>query len=45
MIFHPDLNTANGLSIDENDNIWIVDTSSSFFFKFDPNSQKNLQNL
>tara|TARA_B100001540_G_scaffold310529_1_gene328449 strand:- start:655 stop:2265 length:1611 start_codon:yes stop_codon:yes gene_type:complete len=34
--FHPDLNAANGLSIDENDNIWIVDTTSSFFFKFDP---------
>ena len=34
--FPTDLNTANGLSIDENDNIWIVDTSSSFFFKFDP---------
>ena len=35
-----DLNTANGLSIDENDNIWIADTSSSFFFKFNPNTQK-----
>jgi len=34
--FPTDLNTANGLSIDDNDNIWIVDTSSSFFFKFDP---------
>jgi len=38
--FHPELNTANGLSIDENDNVWIVDTSSSFFFKFDPNTEK-----
>ena len=37
--FPPDLKTANGLSIDENDNVWIVDTSSSFFFKFDPNDQ------
>ena len=37
--FPKDLNTANGLSIDENDNVWIVDTSSSFFFKFDPNDQ------
>ena len=37
--FPQDLNTANGLSIDENDNVWIVDTSSSFFFKFDPNDQ------
>ena len=35
-----DLNTANGLSIDENDNVWIADTSSSFFFKFNPNNQK-----
>jgi virginiamycin B lyase len=35
--FPQDLNTPNGLSIDENDNVWIVDTSSSFFFKFDPN--------
>ena len=35
-----DLNTANGLSIDENDNVWILDTSSSFFFKFDPTDQE-----
>ena len=34
--FPPGLNAANGLSIDENDNVWIVDTTSSFFFKFDP---------
>ena len=34
--FPNDLNTANGLSIDSNDNVWILDTSSSFFFKFDP---------
>ena len=34
------LNTANGLSIDENDNVWILDTSSSFFFKFDPNTNE-----
>ena len=27
------------MSIDENDNVWIVDTSSSFFFKFNPNDQ------
>jgi len=38
--FHQDLNGANGLSIDENDNIWIVDTTSSFFFKFDPNNEQ-----
>ena len=38
--FPPDLKTANGLSIDENDNVWIVDTSSSFFFKFNPNLEE-----
>ena len=38
--FPQDLNTANGLSIDENDNVWILDTSSSFFFKFDPTDQE-----
>jgi len=38
--FPKDLETANGLSIDENDNVWIVDTSSSFFFKFDPNEEQ-----
>ena len=38
--FPKDLNTANGLSIDENDNVWIVDTSSSFFFKFDPKTKQ-----
>jgi len=38
--FHPDLNAANGLSIDENDDVWILDTTSSFFFKFDPKIEK-----
>ena len=38
--FPKDLETANGLSIDENDNVWIVDTSSSFFFKFDPDTEQ-----
>ena len=33
--FPDDLNTANGLSADSNGNIWIADTSSSYFFKFD----------
>jgi len=37
--FPTDLNTANGLSVDENDDVWIVDTSSSFFFKFDSNEE------
>lgn len=34
--FPPGLTTPNGLVADKNDNIWIVDTSSNFFFKFDP---------
>ena len=38
--FPSDLKVANGLSIDENDNVWIVDTASSFFFKFDPNTKE-----
>ena len=29
--FPHDLNTANGLTTDQNGNVWIVDTSSSFF--------------
>ena len=38
--FPNDLNTANGLSIDQNGDVWIVDTSSSFFFKFDPTTEE-----
>ncbi len=38
--FPKDLNTANGLSIDSNGNLWIADTSSSFFFKFDPTTEE-----
>ena len=38
--FPNDLNTANGLSVDSNGNIWIADTSSSYFFKFDPLNQE-----
>ena len=38
--FPNDLNTANGLAIDSGDNVWIVDTSSSFFFKFNPSTEK-----
>ena len=34
--FPNDLNTANGLTVDQNNDVWIVDTSSSFFFRFDP---------
>ena len=38
--FPNDLNTANGLSIDQNGDVWIADTSSSFFFKFDPTTEE-----
>ena len=38
--FPHDLNTANGLTTDQNGNVWIVDTSSSFFFRFDPTTQE-----
>ena len=30
-----DLTTPNGLTVDWNDNLWIADTSSSYFFMFD----------
>ncbi len=32
----PSLGTPIGLSVDQNDDIWIADTSSSSFFKFSP---------
>jgi len=38
--FPNDLNTANGLSVDQNGDVWVVDTSSSFFFKFNPTTEK-----
>ena len=37
--FPPTLSTPNGLKVDFNDKIWIADTSSSFFFKFDPQTE------
>lgn len=37
--FPSGMTTPNGISADENDQIWIADTSSSFFFKFDPNTE------
>ncbi len=37
--FPPGMTTPNGVSPDPNGNIWIADTSSSFFFKFDPNTE------
>ncbi|MBI5146549.1 MAG: lyase [Thaumarchaeota archaeon] len=36
----PTLGTPIGLSVDGNDNIWMADTSSSSFFKFDSQSEK-----
>ena len=38
--FPNDLNTANGLTVDQNGDVWVVDTSSSFFFKFNPTTEK-----
>lgn len=35
----PSLGTPIGLSVDHNDNVWIADTSSSSFFKFNPKSE------
>lgn len=36
----PSLGTPIGLSVDHNDDIWIADTSSNSFFKFDPSDSK-----
>ena len=33
-----EIQTPNGLTIDRDDNVWIADTSSSYFFKFEPDS-------
>jgi len=38
--FPNDLNTANGISTDSDGNIWIADTSSSYFFKFDQQTEE-----
>jgi len=37
------LNTPNGAVADSNGNIWLADTSSSFFFSFDPESESFTQ--
>lgn len=37
--FPAGMRAPNGISVDKDDKIWISDTSSSFFFKFDPQSQ------
>ena len=34
--FPSGMTTPNGISVSPDGNIWILDTSSSFFFKFDP---------
>ena len=33
------MSTPNGIAVDANDKVWIADTSSSFFFSFDPNTE------
>jgi virginiamycin B lyase len=37
------LNTPNGITADNAGNIWIADSSSSLFFKFNPNNQNFTQ--
>ena len=39
----PGLNTPNGAVSDSNGNIWLADTSSNFFFSFDPESESFTQ--
>jgi len=34
-----DLNTPNGITVDNNGNIWLADSSSSLFFKFSPTNE------
>jgi virginiamycin B lyase len=33
------MSTPNGIAIDANGKVWIADTSSSFFFRFDPDTE------
>jgi len=37
--FPPGMNTPNGIASDDDGKIWIVDTSSNFFFSFDPDTE------
>ena len=37
--FPPDMMTPNGIASDNQGNIWIVDTSSNYFFKFEPETE------
>ncbi len=39
----PGLNTPNGAVSDSNGNVWLADTSSSYFFSFDPSSESFTQ--
>ncbi len=38
-----DLNTPNGITVDNNGNVWLADSSSSLFFKFNPTNQNFTQ--
>jgi virginiamycin B lyase len=37
--FPAGMSAPNGIAIDANGNVWIADTSSSFFFSFDPDTE------
>jgi len=37
--FPPGMTTPNGIAAADDDTIWISDTSSNFFFKFDPDTE------
>ena len=37
--FPSGMNTPNGIASDDDGNIWIVDTSSNFFFRFEPETE------
>ena len=37
--FPPGMNTPNGIAADDDGKIWIVDTSSNFFFSFEPDTE------
>lgn len=36
----PPMSAPNGISVDDDGRVWIVDTSTSFFYSFDPLSEK-----
>ena len=38
--FPPGLSTPNGVTVGPNQKIWIADTSSNYFFSFDPKTEK-----